>query len=67
MQSKETESAHTPKTPVNAPTRPAQDDAPAHATPSLPDDALIIIPVRNLVLFPQLVVPISIGRESSSH
>lgn len=65
MQSKETEAANTPKTPVKAPTRPAQDDAPAHATPTLPDDALIIIPVRNLVLFPQLVVPISIGRESS--
>src|SRR5690625_4220245 len=31
----------------------------------LPDDALIIIPMRNLVLFPQMVVPIAIGRESS--
>lgn len=32
---------------------------------TIPEDALIIIPVRNLVLFPGLVVPISIGRESS--
>src|SRR5690625_2286647 len=31
----------------------------------LPDDALIIIPMRNLVLFPQMVIPITIGRESS--
>lgn len=37
------------------------------ATPAvaIPEDALIIIPVRNLVLFPGLVVPISIGRDSS--
>lgn len=33
--------------------------------PALPDDALIIIPVRNMVLFPGLVVPITIGREAS--
>ncbi len=32
---------------------------------TIPEDALIIIPVRNLVLFPGLVVPLSIGRESS--
>ncbi|WJJ93525.1 endopeptidase La [Neopusillimonas aromaticivorans] len=31
----------------------------------LPEDSLILIPVRNFVLFPQLVVPISIGRERS--
>ncbi|HEX2531814.1 MAG TPA: endopeptidase La [Burkholderiaceae bacterium] len=30
---------------------------------SLPADALIIIPVRNLVLFPGAVAPVSIGRE----
>jgi len=33
--------------------------------PDLPKDALIIIPVRNLVLFPGMVVPVTIGRESS--
>jgi ATP-dependent Lon protease len=33
--------------------------------PALPEDALIIIPVRNMVLFPSMIVPISIGRESS--
>jgi ATP-dependent Lon protease len=33
--------------------------------PPLPADALIIVPVRNLVLFPGLVLPISIGRQRS--
>jgi len=32
---------------------------------AIPEGALIIIPVRNLVLFPGLVVPITIGRDSS--
>jgi len=31
----------------------------------LPDDALIILPVRNLVMFPETVVPIGVGRERS--
>lgn len=31
----------------------------------LPDDALILVPVRNFVLFPHLVVPIGIGRTRS--
>ena len=31
----------------------------------LPDNALIIVPVRNMVLFPGMIVPIAIGRESS--
>jgi ATP-dependent Lon protease len=34
-------------------------------SPPLPADALIIIPVRNLVLFPGQVVPITIGRDRS--
>jgi ATP-dependent Lon protease len=32
---------------------------------SLPADALIIVPVRNMVLFPGIVVPVSMGRERS--
>ncbi|WP_019140189.1 endopeptidase La [Noviherbaspirillum massiliense] len=32
---------------------------------ALPPDALIIVPVRNLVLFPGLVVPINVGREAT--
>jgi len=31
----------------------------------LPDDAVIVIPVRNMVLFPGLVVPLQVGRERS--
>jgi ATP-dependent Lon protease len=35
------------------------------AARALPDDALIILPVRNVVLFPGLVVPLTVGRERS--
>ncbi len=31
----------------------------------LPDDALILVPVRNLVLFPGMILPVSTGREAS--
>ena len=31
----------------------------------LDDDMLAIVPVRNMVLFPGLIVPIAIGREGS--
>jgi ATP-dependent Lon protease len=31
----------------------------------LPEDVLILVPVRNAVLFPGVVAPISVGRESS--
>ena len=31
----------------------------------LPDDAMVIVPVRNMVLFPGMIVPVSIGRERS--
>ena len=34
-------------------------------TRPLPDDALIILPVRNIVLFPGVVLPITIGRSRS--
>src|SRR5262249_39291724 len=40
--------------------------APAGAAlPALPPDALIIVPVRNTVLFPGLVLPITLGRPKS--
>jgi ATP-dependent Lon protease len=39
------------------------NDSDAH--PALPEDALIIVPVRNMVLFPGMIVPVAIGRESS--
>jgi ATP-dependent Lon protease len=43
-----------------------QDDAEKGVElPPLPDDSLVIIPVRSMVLFPGLVVPIAIGRKGS--
>jgi ATP-dependent Lon protease len=33
--------------------------------PQLPDDAMIILPVRNTVLFPGVIIPLTIGRERS--
>ena len=41
---------------------PAQGGPPL---PPLPPDALIIVPVRNTVLFPGLVLPITLGRPKS--
>jgi ATP-dependent Lon protease len=32
---------------------------------AIPDDAMVIVPVRNMVLFPGTIVPITIGRERS--
>src|SRR5262249_42889038 len=40
----------------------AKGDAPAL---TLPDDALVIIPVRNMILFPGMILPLNLGRESS--
>src|SRR5271154_592159 len=37
----------------------------ATTLPPLPQDALIIVPVRNTVLFPGLVLPITLGRPKS--
>jgi len=42
--------------------RPAR---PAASTRAVPDDALIILPARNVVMFPGLVIPMQIGRERS--
>ncbi len=33
--------------------------------PPVPADAMIIVPVRNLVLFPGMVIPVTIGRQAS--
>ncbi len=35
------------------------------ATPSLPEDMLIVLPVRNLVLFPGVVLPVAIKRDKT--
>ncbi|HTS55252.1 MAG TPA: endopeptidase La [Burkholderiales bacterium] len=51
-----------------------QPESSAAASPSsqgagpvlaIPDDALIVVPVRNMVLFPGMILPLNIGRESS--
>jgi ATP-dependent Lon protease len=45
---------------------PVQDEkARAEEMPAVPDDILIIVPVRNTVLFPDMVLPLSIGRKQS--
>ena len=31
----------------------------------IPDDAMVIVPVRNVVLFPGMILPLTIGREQS--
>jgi ATP-dependent Lon protease len=57
----------------NAPALAAQGEsasntAPEVGTPNarpLPEDALIILPVRNMVLFPGALIPITIGRARS--
>ena len=46
-------------------TDPAGQERESEGVGSLPDSALIIIPVRNMVLFPGMIVPIAIGRKSS--
>ncbi|MCC7325178.1 MAG: endopeptidase La [Burkholderiales bacterium] len=45
--------------------RPDERVPPDTAVPPLPDDAIALLPVRNLVLFPGLVLPIAVGRERS--
>src|SRR6266436_1110565 len=52
--------------------KPVRESAPASPAsqasavkPALPQDALIIMPVRNTVLFPGMVLPIAVGRERS--
>ena len=40
-------------------------DRPAGASRPIPEEALIVLPVRNLVVFPTTVLPIAIGRERS--
>jgi ATP-dependent Lon protease len=48
--------------PANEPNASTPDGA---ATRPLPADAVIILPVRNVVLFPGLIVPLAVGRERS--
>ncbi|WP_024510751.1 endopeptidase La [Bradyrhizobium sp. ARR65] len=49
--------------PANGPATPAADQDANQVR--IPDDALIIVPVRNIVLFPGVVAPITVGRPKS--
>jgi len=50
----------------NAPPEvPAAAPAAPEAVPNIPADALILIPTRNLVLFPGTVLPMTLGRQRS--
>ena len=42
-----------------------KEAAEASKAPGLPDDMLIILPVRNLVLFPGVILPVAIKREKT--
>src|SRR5579884_3134433 len=48
-----------------APAAPAPAEAAISGIPALPEDALILIPTRNLVLFPGTVLPLTLGRQRS--
>ncbi|HEY8608541.1 MAG TPA: endopeptidase La [Noviherbaspirillum sp.] len=43
----------------------SRDDKARAGLPGLPDDAIVIIPLRCIVLFPGMVLPISVGRDAS--
>jgi ATP-dependent Lon protease len=45
--------------------RPTGSESNPSAIKPLPDDALIIVPIRNAVLFPGVMSPVNIGRASS--
>ena len=49
--------------PANA--APRAPAAPAAGKP-LPEDAIALVPVRNIVLFPGVLAPVTIGREKSA-
>jgi ATP-dependent Lon protease len=55
--------------PFDLPRSPASDAHPGgtleSAPASVPSDAMIIMPVRNMVLFPGIVIPLAIGRSRS--
>ncbi len=61
MRPSDDSSAGTPPMSADAATQPANGDPLA----DLPADSLIIVPTRNVVLFPGLIAPLTLGRASS--
>src|SRR4029450_5490613 len=55
--------ARTPPPDINSAVSRAPPGQPIQ---SLPSDAFIVVPVRNTVLFPEIVFPITLGRPASS-
>jgi len=45
--------------------QPIEQESPQQELAPIPDDAIIIVPVRGTVLFPQLVMPLVMGRKPS--
>jgi len=60
-----TEQAHGPLAAADAKTAAAPTDT-AQPLPELPADAMIIVPVRNFVMFPDVVLPLTLGRPAST-
>jgi ATP-dependent Lon protease len=50
---------------TTAPPSPSTAEMAGSSVPALPEDALILIPTRNLVLFPGTVLPVTLGRQRS--
>jgi ATP-dependent Lon protease len=50
---------------TTAPSSPDAIEMTGSSVPALPEDALILIPTRNLVLFPGTVLPVTLGRQRS--
>ena len=55
----------TPVLKAEGPDASSAGDASTRSLRPLPEDAMVIVPVRNLVLFPGAVVPLTVGRTRS--